>query len=248
MLRIDLKGQTALVTGGTRGIGKSIADAFLKGGASVIITGTQESFDLSSQDLAAGQSIRYIPLDFSNSSSLNAFLANLKDMNKIDILVNNAGINKISLNVNSVTEDYESVMDVNLKGPYILAREVSKKMIVQESGRIVNISSIWSVVSRSGRSIYGISKWGLVGLTKTLAVELANYGILVNAISPGFTMTELTRNTNTEAELNKIAEAIPLQRLAHPEEIANFVLFLASPLNSYMTGQNIVIDGGYSSV
>jgi len=138
--------------------------------------------------------------------------------------------------------------NINLKAPYLISREVSRTMKRNGYGRIVNITSIWSTITRPGRSLYALTKSGIVGLTRTLAVELAESNILVNAVAPGFTMTELTASTNTPEEIGKITGMIPIKRMALPEEIANLVLFLCSDLNSYLTGQNIVIDGGYTNV
>ena len=121
-------------------------------------------------------------------------------------------------------------------------------MKTNKYGRIINISSIWSSVTRSGRSLYSTTKCGLVGLTKTLSVELASYDILVNAVGPGFTLTELTMSTNTPVEIAKMSDIIPIKRFAKPAEIANLVLFLGSDLNTYITGQNMIIDGGYTNV
>lgn len=248
MIENNLVGQIALVTGGTRGIGRSVVENLLKAGASVIMTGTSPNYNVSGFKLTGDQYLSYKQLDFSSQESIEKFLMGLDDIDKIHILVNNAGINRVDQNIDTSTTDFDAILDVNLKGPYILTREVSRKMITQNYGRIVNISSLWSVVSRKGRSIYSTSKWGLVGLTKVLSIELAQYNILVNAISPGFTLTELTQNTNTAEELIDLAAAIPLQRLAEPWEIANWVSLLAGPVNTYISGQNIVIDGGYSNV
>jgi 3-oxoacyl-[acyl-carrier protein] reductase len=247
-VKIDLSGKIALITGGTRGIGKAIADKFLDAGASVILTGTKidEIERLNSGNTS--ERIKYLQADFSNHISTSEFLATLQTFDKIDILINNAGVNKISLNTETTLEDYVFLNDVNLKAPYLLCREISKLMKTNGYGRIVNITSIWSAITRSGRSLYTATKWGIVGLTKTLSVELAPYGILVNSVGPGFTLTELTATTNTPQEIEKIAEIIPMKRFAQPVEIANLVLFLSSGLNSYLTGQNIIIDGGYTNV
>lgn len=227
-----------LVTGGTRGIGKAIAEEFLLQGATVTITGTSKDYK--------GE-LNYRALDLLDENSVNEFLAWLSSQT-IDVLINNAGINKVLTNTDTDNTDFENLINVNLRGPYILCREVSRTMKNKGYGRIVNISSIWSSITRPKRSLYSASKSGLVGLTKTLAVELAKYDVLVNCVAPGFTMTELTKNTNTKEELENLAKAIPIERLAKPNEIANLVVFLSSDKNTYLTGQNIIIDGGYTIV
>jgi 3-oxoacyl-[acyl-carrier protein] reductase len=245
---IDLTEKIALVTGGTRGIGKATADKFLDAGATVYVTGTrkEEIERLNAENRT--ERLHYLQADFSNEQSILRFSESLSQFEKIDILVNNAGINKINLNTDTTTEDYNLLADVNLKAPYVIAREASKLMKKNGYGRIVNITSIWSAITRPGRSIYTATKWGIAGLTKTLAVELAAEGILVNSVGPGFTLTELTANTNTPEEIQKLSEVIPIKRFAQPYEIANLVLFLSSELNSYLTGQNLIIDGGYCNV
>jgi 3-oxoacyl-[acyl-carrier protein] reductase len=245
---IDLKDKVALITGGTRGIGKSIVDVFMKAGASVLVTGTKKDeidrLNINKDSVR----IHYLYLDLSLEESVNEFVNKILPNHNINILINNAGINKINLNINTTNDDYDLLNNVNLKGPYILSREVSKKMRENGFGRIVNITSIWSVISRPGRTLYSLTKWGIVGLTKTLSTELADKNILVNSVAPGFTKTELTDSTNTLEELNTIKSLIPVRRFADPIEIANLVLFLSSDLNTYITGQNIVIDGGYTNV
>jgi 3-oxoacyl-[acyl-carrier protein] reductase len=130
----------------------------------------------------------------------------------------------------------------------MIGQYLAKIMKKQQYGRIVNVASIWSVITRPKRTIYTVSKNALIGLTKTMAIELAPYGITVNAISPGFTLTELTENTNTKEEIDKLSDQVPARRFANPEEIAEVILFLSSKENSYMTGQNIVVDGGFTNV
>ena len=248
LVQIDLTGKTALVTGGTRGIGKAICQRLFEAGSTLIITGTKSSEvkKLNKQNIS--NRISFFEVDFSDEKSTDLFLSQIKMVPTIDILINNAGVNRINLNTDTSIDDYDYMNDVNLKAPYLICREVSKIMKRNNNGKIVNISSIWSNVSKPGRSLYSLTKWGLVGLTKTLAVELAKNNILVNAVSPGFTLTELTKSTNTLNEIKTITGKIPIKRMAQPVEIANLVLFLCSDLNSYLTGQNIIIDGGYTSV
>jgi 3-oxoacyl-[acyl-carrier protein] reductase len=247
-ISIDLKDKVALITGGTRGIGKSIVDVFMKAGASVLVTGTKKGEIERLNKNKNSDRIHYLYLDFSLEESVNEFVNKILPNHNINILINNAGINKIDLNINTTNDDYDLLNNVNLKGPYILSREVSKRMKENGFGRIVNITSIWSVISRPGRTLYSLTKWGILGLTKTLSTELADKNILVNSVAPGFTKTELTDSTNTLEELNTIKSLIPVRRFADPIEIANLVLFLSSDLNTYITGQNIVIDGGYTNV
>ena len=247
-IKIDLSGRTALVTGGTRGIGKAIAALLLSAGAKVIVTGTKEQVieKLNAENLL--DKLTFLQVDFSYESSTLDFLQKLNTYSVIDILVNNAGVNRINPNMETTSEDFDVLNNINLKAPYLLSREVSKLMKLNNYGRIVNITSIWSKVSRPGRSLYSLTKWGIAGLTQALSVELAEHNVLVNAVGPGFTLTELTTSTNTPEEIEKISNLIPMKRMAQPEEIANLVLFLCSDLNSYVTGQNIIIDGGYSNV
>lgn len=247
-IKIDLAGKVALVTGGTRGIGKAITEKFIEAGAYVIITGTKNKSQTQLFKDFATKNIEYYAVDFSDGISTATFLKKINKHKRIDILVNNAGVNKINLNKDTTLEDFTLLNDVNLKAPYLLMREVSKKMIKKKSGKVLNITSIWSSVTKKGRSIYTSTKYGLSGMTKTLAVELAGDNILVNSLGPGFVETELTLNTNSKKDLKSIAELIPLQRLAQPAEIANIALFLCSDLNSYITGQNIIADGGYSNI
>lgn len=248
LIKIDLTGKIALVTGGTRGIGKAIVEQMIKAGAHVILTGTSEKEINSLNESNKSEFLTYKAVDFSDEKSTFHFLDWIKDSKKIDILVNNAGVNRINQNIDTTTEDYDYLNNINLKAPYLVCREVSKLMKTNNYGRIINISSIWSSITKPGRSLYSLSKCGLVGLTKSLAVELAQNNILVNAVGPGFTLTELTQSTNSQDEIKAIAEMIPIKRMAQPLEIANLVLFLSSDLNSYLTGQNIIIDGGYTIV
>ncbi|TLV02383.1 SDR family NAD(P)-dependent oxidoreductase [Dyadobacter luticola] len=245
---IDLTGQLALITGGTRGIGKAIAARFLEAGATVILTGTKvEEVEKLNKENADPERVSYLQVDFTNQDSVATFTAAIQDK-KIDILINNAGVNKIAVNTETATEDFDFLSDINVKGPYILCREVSKIMKKHGYGRIVNVTSIWSEITRPGRSIYTSNKFAIRGLTKTLAIELAEHGILVNSVGPGFTLTDLTASTNTPEEIQKISDIIPIRRMAQPMEIANLILYLSSNLNSYLTGQNLIIDGGYTNV
>lgn len=215
-----------LITGASRGIGKEIAKIFQENGFEVI-TPTRQEMDLASID------------------SVNAYVDKMHNTT-FDVIINNAGINEIS-EVDKINEkNLMDTMNINLIAPILLLKGFTPKMKEQRYGRIVNIGSIWSVVSKEGRCTYSASKNGIHGVTNTLAVELAPYNILVNTVCPGFTLTELTYKNNTEEQINSISEQIPMKRMAKPDEIAKVVYFLSSKDNTYLTGQKIVVDGGYT--
>ena len=251
-VEINLSGKFALITGGTMGIGAAIADQLHKAGADILITGVEDQEIISkfNDEVKSNgfSNIRYIHVDFTKQSSMTNFFETLDEYGKIDICVNNAGTNRNNLIDDIRDQDYQLLMDVNLKAPFLITRYLSKKMKQNNYGRIVNIASIWSVKSREGRAVYTMTKAGIVGLTKTTSIELAPYNILVNAVSPGFTLTELTKKTLPEKEYEELSNIVPIKRFAEPEEIAKAVLFLVSDLNTYLTGQNIIIDGGFTIV
>lgn len=228
-----------LVTGGTRGIGRAIAEQFAQNGDEVIITGTGPNPRI--------DGFEYIRADFSNKYSVKNFLDELEGV-QIDILINNAGINIIKPIDEVNDDDYDKIMDVNLKVPYMLCKAAARSIKSRgySHGRIVNIASIFGVVSKEKRSLYSASKSALIGLTKSLAIELGPDEILVNCVSPGFTDTELTRKSLTEKEMEELESQVPLGRFADVEEIARVVFFLCHD-NSYITGQNIVVDGGFTA-
>lgn len=245
---LDYNSKTVLITGGTRGIGRAIAEVFENAGADLILTGTNPQIIDGLNEKNSNKKRRYLSLDFSDNESLSDFLKIINGIDKIDVLVNNAGINIINDFLETKDTDFQKLVDINLKGPYQLSKLVANKMKLNKYGRIINICSIWSKITRPKRSLYTMTKNGLHGLTQTMAIELAKYNIMVNSLSPGFTLTELTKETNTKEELKSIANMIPIGRMAEPYEIANVVLFLASEQNSYLTGQNIVVDGGFINV
>jgi len=241
-MKLDFKNKIVLITGGQGGLGKSICSKFLQLGAKVIVTTTKKEL----VNKKTSKKI-YMHLNYNNKNSVQNFLNNLKKIKKIDILINNAGINQLSY-INEIDEKYlEEIYGVNLKGPIIMTKQISKIMIKNRSGKIVNISSIFGVVGKSGRSLYSATKFGLIGLTKSSALDLAKYNILVNSVAPGVINTGLTKKILKTKELKKIKNEIPLNRLGEPLAVSYLVCFLCSNLNTYITGQNFVIDGGYTS-
>ncbi len=245
-MKIDLSDKHILVTGGTKGIGKAIVNKFLSVGAKVTATGTKNQEIKKLNKFNKNTNLHYLNLDFLDDNSIDRFKTECDKLGGVDILVNNAGINIVSNFLETNDDQYECINKVNVRGPYKLCKYVLPYMQNKKEGRIINISSIWSVVSRESRSIYSTTKSAILGMTKTLALEFASSNILINAVSPGFTLTELTKKTNTFEELKQIEKEIPLKKIAKPEEIANIVVFLSSEANGYITGQNIVIDGGYT--
>lgn len=236
-----------IVTGATRGIGAAIAQEFWQQGAQVIITGShQDEIDRLNQN--DNERKRFVQVDFLNPQSLDAFLNYIANLDRLDVLINNAGINIIN-QVDKVTrDDFDKITAVNYRAPYLLSQAAAKTMQRQHFGWIINIGSIWSVITKKGRSSYCASKAGLVGMTRALAIDLAAYGILVNCVSPGFVLTDLTRKSLSTDEIETLSKQVPLGRFAEPNEIARLVAFLGSQQNTYIMGQNIIIDGGFTSV
>lgn len=223
----DFSNQTVLITGGNRGIGLQIQKDFKKFNANVI-------------------SLNSSKYDLSKEKEIVSLLNYIKKIKKIDILINNAGTNYAELNKNFTFEKYNKLMNVNLKAPFAVSKEVSKKMIKNKFGRIINIASIASKRVRKGKSSYSASKFGLVGFTQTLANELAQYNILVNSVSPGFIETEMTKTMLTSYERNQLRMQVPLKKLGSPKDISNIVIFLSSKYNQFITGHNLIVDGGFT--
>lgn len=242
--------KTVLVTGGTRGIGKQIVDDLHSLGAQVLITGTQlgEIEELNNEAIKKRYRKKYFQLNLLDPNSLEVFIDNVSKYKKIDGLVNNAGINRLNHIQDSTLNDWHDMLDVNLTAPYRLIKSVSQKMIGNKFGRIVNISSIFGVISKEKRVIYSATKFGIHGLTVGCSNDLARHNILVNSVSPGFVLTDLTKKNLSSAEISNLELQIPMQRLADVNDISNVVIFLLSNLNKYLTGQNIVVDGGFTNV
>jgi 3-oxoacyl-[acyl-carrier protein] reductase len=244
---MDFSGKTVLVTGATRGIGEAIGTFFIERGATAILTGA-DGENVARLNADAPDAVTYLQADFTDDSSLEALLNKIKSLERLDVCVNNAGINVIKRLEEVDISDFDRVTSVNYRAPYLISQAAASVMTRGGGGRIVNVASIWSVATKEGRSPYCASKAGLAGMTRAIATDLARHNILVNAISPGFVQTELTRQSLSESEMEQLAAQVPLGRFAEPDEIARMVGFLASEENTYLTGQNIVVDGGFTNV
>jgi len=236
----SLTGRKALVTGGTRGIGTAIAVRLIADGAEVTVTGTRS-------DGSAPAGSRYRPVDFKNESETQAFADEIA-ASEFDILVNNAGINKIAPFAQIDIRDFDSIQTVNVRAAFLFCRAVLPGMTSRGWGRIVNIASVFGIVSREFRASYSASKFALDGLTAALAAEVASKGVLANCVAPGFIDTELTRSILDEEGIAELVARVPARRLGRPEEVAALVGWLAGPENTFVSGQIIAIDGGFTRV
>jgi 3-oxoacyl-[acyl-carrier protein] reductase len=238
-----LDGKVAVVTGGSRGIGRAISAALAGAGAKVAIVAR----DLARAEAAAGeigQGVRAFAADVADAAQVDAAMAAIEQaLGPIDILVNNAGLTKDNVLVRLSDGDWDAVVDANLKGAFHTMRAAARGMMKRRSGRIINVSSVVGLVGNRGQANYAASKAGLVGLTKSIAKELATRNVLVNAVAPGYVATDMTAALSEEAR-RALAEMIPLGRLGTPEDVAPVVLFLASEGAAYITGKVFVVDGG----
>ncbi len=229
------------ITGSSKGIGLSIAQNFKEAGAYVIGSSRDSQNSVLNQDIFDD----YFIADFSNDSDIYNCTDFLKKV-KPDILINNVGVNKISKFVDIKSDDFSRIHKVNLYTPMLLSQSVIPHMRDNGWGRILSISSIWGKIGKEYRAAYSSSKFGLDGLTLSIALEHAKDGIIANSISPGFTDTELTRKILDEKQIAELQTIIPMKRMAETQEISELVLWLCSDKNTYVTGQNIAIDGGFS--
>lgn len=242
-----LTGKIALVTGAARGIGKEIALTLAGSGATVIVNynGSKERAEAVVSEIkengGEAEAMQCNVADFEASENMVKDV--LAKYGKVDILVNNAGITKDNLIMRMSEADYDAVLDTNLKGAFNMIRHLSRAFLKQRSGKIINISSVSGVMGNAGQSNYSASKAGLIGLTKSVARELASRNVCVNAVAPGFIATEMTE-VLSEDYMNKMKEMIPLGKLGNTKDIANMVLFLAGNQSDYITGQVIHVDGG----
>ena len=223
-MKIEFTNQNALVTGGTRGIGIQIAEDLAELGAQVVIIGTREPREKVSQN------IQFVPANFLDDASTEDFLKMISN-ETFDVCVNNAGINRIDPFREVKHGDWDDIIKVNLTAPFKVQQTVSRSMVRRKYGRIVNIASVWSEISTPKRASYSSSKFGLRGLTLASAAELAEYNVLINAVSPGFTLTDLTRNVLGPERMEEISQQIPMRRMAEVHEISRVVLFVASRMN-----------------
>lgn len=242
-----LTGKIALVTGGSRGIGAAIAKAFAAEGATVIINynGSKDKAEaVADEIIAAGGSAEIYQCSVSDYAACEKMIQELIGKYKrIDILVNNAGITRDGLLMKMSEEDFDAVVDTNLKGAFHTIRHMSRYFLKQRSGKIINISSVSGILGNAGQANYSASKAGVIGLTKSVARELASRGINVNAIAPGFIATDMTE-AMPESVKQSMTDTVPLKRIGEPEDIANMAVFLASDKADYITGQVFAVDGG----
>jgi 3-oxoacyl-[acyl-carrier protein] reductase len=243
MNQIDLGGKVAFVTGGTRGIGLAIARALHGAGAKVAVAGRDAA---RARDAAAGigEGAAGVACDVAQMAQVEAAIAEAeKALGPIDILVNNAGVTRDNILMRLTDEDWNAVLDANLKGAFNTTRAVIRGMMKRRAGRIINITSVVGLIGNKGQANYAASKAGLIGLTKSVAKEYASRNVLANCIAPGFIDTDMTNALPDEARA-ALLEHIALGKLGRPEDVAGAVLYLASDLASYVTGQVLVVDGG----
>lgn len=242
---MSLNGKTALVTGASRGIGRAIALRLAEDGANVavIYAGSADKGEAVVNEITAlGVNAKAYRCNVADSAAVNETVkAVTNDLDKIDILVNNAGITRDGLMLRMKDEDFDAVLDTNLKGAFNMIRACYSGFIRKKSGRIINISSVSGIMGNAGQANYSASKAGVIGLTKSVARELASRGITCNAVAPGFIQTDMTENLGDN---NPLLNSIPLGRMGKPEDIAAAVAFLASDSAAYITGEVLKVDGG----
>ncbi len=241
---MKLENKVALVTGASRGIGKAISLALAKEGADLALIDLGNMDEVAQEVTALGRQVFCFQADISQEeqvkSAVDAILDKLK---RVDILINNAGVTRDNLLLRMSVEEWETVININLKGAFLCTKAVSRVMLKQKSGRIVNIASVIGLMGNAGQANYAASKAGLIGFTKSCAKELASRQITVNAIAPGFIETQMTKGMSEDVR-KALLELIPQKRLGQPEDVAKAVVFLASDDAAYITGEVVRVDGG----
>jgi len=242
-MKIDLTGRVALVTGSTRGIGRSIAETLAACGARIAIVGRDQSrADAVAADIGSGA--QGFACDIADTAQVTALVERVEQaFGSIDILVNNAGLTRDNIILRLKDDDWDAVINANLRGAFATIRAVTRGMMKRRWGRIINISSVVGIIGNRGQANYAASKAGLIGLTKSVAKEFASRNILANVIAPGFIETDMTASMTPEAR-EVMSKQIPLERLGTAQDVANAVAFLASEQAAYITGQVLVVDGG----
>jgi 3-oxoacyl-[acyl-carrier protein] reductase len=242
-MRVDLSNRVALVTGSTRGIGRAIATTCLEAGARVAIVGRDKT-RADEAAAALGPDARGFGCDISDVAAVTRLVSEVEAaFGAIDILVNNAGLTRDNIVPRLKDEDWQTVIDTNLRGAFAAIRAASRGMMKRRWGRIISIASVVGLTGNKGQANYAASKAGLIGLTKSVAKELASRNVLANVVAPGFIDTDMTADLNADARAT-LSKQIPLERLGTPQDIAGMVAFLASDHASYITGQVFVVDGG----
>lgn len=245
ILEVDFTAKTVVITGSSRGLGKEIAKKYAQLGANVVINGTSKTiFETEQEFIEQGYSVKAYEGDISSAENAKAIIEfAVKSFGTVDVLVNNAGIIRDKLLVRMSDEDWDSVLDINLKSVFLCTKAVAKLMMKKRAGTIINITSIVGVTGNAGQANYAASKSGMIGFTKSIAKELGSWGVTCNAIAPGFIETDMSNQLSDEIK-EKYITAIPLRRAGTPSEVADVVCFLSSDMAKYITGQVIHIDGG----